>query len=417
MREKLTRRSIFQLGLPLCLGGCASDAGGDARKEENAEPTVELFSWWIAPSEADALDALIAVHSKSYPHEKIYNAAIDSGAKAKEVLAERLAANRPPDLYQENAYSLAAVMARNPGSLVSLTELFRSEGLFDVVLPEVISDVTLDGEIYSMPVNIHRENALHYNVKIFADLELDVPTTLEELLAVCDKLKQAGVTPLATSYQGWIQRVMFNSIAAASLGPAAFESYFLGKSELDEAAMGDAIDLLDNLLTNYVNDSATDPAFLWTDAADLLLNRQAAMFMHGDWAKGYLTQLGWEPGVGFGVVGAPGAADLFLYGVDVFALLAGDLEPDAAKDFLKTVASKEGQAAFNKLKGSSAIRLDADLDDLDVVARATIESQRNAKIRMLTRSKSAWDDAHQAFAITRDKAALIAAYRDNPPDK
>jgi glucose/mannose transport system substrate-binding protein len=417
MRQKLTRRSVFQLGLPLYLGGCAADAGNATHDSEGTDRTVELFSWWIAPSEADALDALVALHGENYPHEKIYNAAIESGAKAKEVLAERLAANRPPDLYQENAYNLAAVMAKNPGSLLPLTELFRSEGLFDAVVPEVINDVTLDGEIYSMPVNIHRENALHYNVEIFTELGLDVPTTLEELLATCETLKQAGITPLATSYQGWIQRVMFNSIAAASLGPSAFQSYFLGQSELDETAMGAAIDVLDNILTSYVNDSATDPEFRWTDAADLLLNKQAAMFIHGDWAKGYLTQLGWKPGVGFGVVGMPGATDLFLYGVDVFALLAGGPEPEAAKDFLKTVASKPGQAAFNKLKGSSPIRLDGAMDDLDVVGQGTLESLRNAKVRMLTRSKSVWDDAFQAFALTRDKDALLGVYRDNPPDK
>ncbi|MGC4067763.1 MAG: ABC transporter substrate-binding protein [Polyangiaceae bacterium] len=72
------------------------------------------------------------------------------------------------------------------------------------MIPDVIDDVTIDGKVYGMPVNIHRENTLLYNKQIFDDNGLEPPTTVEEFLTVCDKLKAAGVTPVATAYQGWI---------------------------------------------------------------------------------------------------------------------------------------------------------------------------------------------------------------------
>lgn len=417
MHRKLSRRHVFQLGVPLSfyVAGCATDDDGADDPGKTRQRQVELFSWWIAQSEADALQALIDVHHSEYPHESIYNAAVDSGAEAKAILAERLAQDQPPDIYQENAYNIGAFLEKNPEGLVSLSQFFADEGLLDVVVPEVIADVTFNGEISAMPVNIHRENALLYNKKIFTDLELEIPTTLDELFSVCATLKEAGITPIAASHQGWIVRMIFNALASSSLGPAAYKSYFNGKSELDEAAMRTVYGLLDDILTNYVNESASDPEFGWTDAADLLLAGEAAMFIHGDWAKGYLTSLGWEPGKGFGVVGMPGATDFFLYGVDVFALVSGGPEPEAAKDFLRTVASKAGQTAFNKIKGSSPIRLDTDPDELDEVARATLEDLRNAKLRMLTRSKAVWDEALAKFAVDRDQDALLAAYVDNPP--
>jgi len=417
MPRPLSRRQVLQLAVPLCVGGCSNGNSDSAAQAQSGVEQVTLFSWWIAPSEADALQALIAVHNEKYPKERIYNAALESGVKAQEALDANLAAGTPPDLFQESAYNLGGFLAANPATLVPLSDFFSAHGLLDVIVPEVIADVTFNGEIWAMPVNIHRENALHYNKKIFADLSLAVPTTLPELLATCDQLKAAGIIPLATAYDGWIIRILFNGLAAASMGPAAFESYFTGKTAIDEGAINQAIDLLDNVLTNYVNASANQPTFLWTDAANLLLNGQAAMFIHGDWAKGYLTQVGWKPGVGFDVVGMPGAADLFLYGVDSFALPNGGPQPEAAKHFLETVASAEGQIAFNKLKGSSTVRLDISPDQFDPAGQATLADLRNAKIRMLTRSKSVWDDAFHAFASSRDKAALLSVLIDNPPDK
>jgi glucose/mannose transport system substrate-binding protein len=411
------------LGLPLYLAGCGGDesqlpddtSGGGAGNEPDEETPVTLFSWWVAPGEADALSALIALHNVDYPNEKVSNAAIASGELARDVLDEQLAAGTPPDLFQENAYDMASFLRDNPGSLTPLTDLFEELGLFDVVVPEVIEDVTIDGEVYSMPVNIHRENVLHYNKQLFEEQGLEPPTTLEGLLATCDAFKAAGITPLAMSNKGWVLRILFNALAAASMGAQAYNDYFSRKSELDEAAMRSAIELLGKFLDEYVNESASEEAFEWTDAADLVLNGEAAMFIHGDWAKGYLTQQGFEPGVRFDVVGMPGASELFLYGVDVFGLPAGAPHEEAAKHFLRTVASKEGQVAFNKVKGSSPIRLDTKIDNLDPAGRATLKDLQNAELRMLTRSNEAWDVALAEFAVNRDVDALINAYIDNPP--
>jgi ABC-type glycerol-3-phosphate transport system substrate-binding protein len=139
------------------------------------------------------------------------------------------------------------------------------------------------------------------------------------------------------------------------------------------------------------------------------------MFIHGDWAKGYLVQLGWTPGEGFGVFAMPGATDLFFYGVDVFALVNGSPHEAAARDFLRTVASKDGQVAFNEIKGSSSIRLDVDESRLDVVAQGTLADLRRAKVRLLVRRRDEWDPALALFAKGRDKDALLKVFSDFPP--
>jgi glucose/mannose transport system substrate-binding protein len=266
-----------------------------------------------------------------------------------------------------------------------------------------------------MPVNMHRENALFYNKQIFADNDLEPPTTVAEFFEVCEALKAAGVTPVATSYQGWIQRIMFNSLAMGVMGAQEFGDQWNARKPLDQAALGDAIDNLDRVLTDYANQPA-DMDFGWTQAADMVHDGEAAMFFHGDWAKGYFVQLGWTPNTDFGVVGAPGAADMFWYGVDVFALPTGAPHADAARDFLSTVASIDGQVGFNRIKGSSPMRLDVPSSRLDDMGKDVLADLQGAAVRSVVRNKDAWDTALSAHAMDRDKDALIQAYLDNPPE-
>jgi glucose/mannose transport system substrate-binding protein len=422
MMSKTLRFTAIYTGLALATAACGggsgnNDGGGTGGAPSNTgTTTVELFSWWTAPGEAEALQALVDLQKTRFPKERIYNAAADSGTDAKAALKARLADNHPPDLFQENAHDMRVLLDANPGKVEALDDFFAEQGLMSAIVPEIIDEVTVEGHIYSLPVNVHRENSLFYNKQIFAKNGLEPPTTLAQFFTVCEALKKAGVTPVATSQQGWITRILFNSLAMGSMGPEAFRDYWSGKSVLDEAAMGKAVDALDHVITDYANDTS-DPDFGWTQAAESVFEGKAAMFLHGDWAKGYFVQLGWTPDVDFGVVGAPGAADLFWYGVDVFALPTGAPHSSAAHDFLSTVSSVAGQVAFNSIKGSSPMRLDVPPTDLDPMGQKVLADLNGAKIRMLVRSKDAWDTALSTFTMTHDKAALVQAYKDNAPDK
>jgi glucose/mannose transport system substrate-binding protein len=399
------------------LGAVGCDSGGGSMPTGtggSTETTIELFSWWIAPGEAEALQALIDLNKTNHPNERIFNAGAVSGMNARDLLAQRLADNNPPDLFQQNAHDLRTFHAANPGVLTPLDDFFASQGLNAAMLGDIISNMTVDGHIYSMPVNIHRENTLFYNKQIFAAHNLQPPTTIAELMQVCATLKAAGVTPIATAHQGWILRIMFNTLAMGSMGADKFHAYMTGGPR-DDAALNAAIDVFGNVLANYVNASASGASFGWTEAAGEVAAGRAAMFLHGDWAKGYYLQQGWTPGVDFGVVGAPGASNMFWYGVDTFSLPVGAPHAAAARDFLATVGSIAGQVAFNKLKGSSPIRTDVPLSQLDPEGRATLMDLMNANFRMLVVNHDAWDTAMVAFAQTGDKAALFQAYVDNPP--
>lgn len=424
--KKWNTRGVAQVCAAAALVACSSEgdpadgntgAGGSGGGGNESEDVVEIFSWWIAPGEAEALQALVDVHKEHHQNSRIFNAAEESGDQARARLAERLDLGEPPDLFQENAHELPSFIAEHSGLLRPLDSFLDRMGYDQMILGEVLENVSVDGSVYAMPVNLHRENTLYYNAQLFADHDLAPPATLEEFFDACATLEAAGVAPVATANQGWILRIMFNTIAMGSMGPDAYQLYFSGQGTGESTALRQAITDYARVVEEYINADWNSEAFGWTQAAQAVFDGDAAMFLHGDWATGYFEQLGWTPGVDFGALSAPGASDLFLYGVDAFAMPADGPNPEGAELFLETVGSEEGQISFNRIKGSSPMRLDVDASQFDAIGQETIEALRDASIRMLTPAWTDWDDAFAAYGMSGDEDALYQFFVDTYPGR
>jgi glucose/mannose transport system substrate-binding protein len=405
-----TRRTFGFLTLMLCTSlATACGGGGDDAPAENGDgdgdggasgaDTVEITSWWSGPGEAEALSALLEVHEERNEGVNIFNSNESDGSASELTIEQRLEAGDPPDAFQENIHDIPAILAEFPDSLEPLDDLFEENGWNAVFLPEVLDAITIDGNIYAMPVGVHRENAVFMNEAIFTEHDLAAPTSIEELMTVCEALAAEDVTCLATGGQGWIVRIMFLDIVMGTMGGAAFQEFFAGEGDPDDPLFAEAVDHLQTILDNYINqdlwvtsdcvdmngdpiDRCLDPSFGWQEASQALFDGEAAMFMHGDWAGGYVQQLGWEAGVDYSVVGAPGASDTFLFGVDTFALPADAANKEGALAFFETIGSLEGQAAFNNIKGSTPVRLDADPESLTPVGKKALEDLNAASVVM-----------------------------------
>jgi len=344
---------------------------------------------------------------------RTFNAFVGRSPAMQKTLADRLAAGDPPDLLQVNAREIRQLRQRFPAALDNLDSLFDAMALRAAIFPELIDEGTSGGHLVALPINFHRENSLFYNKAIFDAHHLKPPRTVAELVELCAPLKAAGITPLATSHQGWILRIMFNAIAAGHMGGAAFRDYFTGRNTAGEARLREALVIFSDLIHRCVNPDAAEPGFGWVNAAQTLFNGDAAMFIHGDWTKGYLTRIGWRPGIDFGVVAAPGNDGLFLYVSDAFAIPTGAKNQAGAREFLRVASSLAGQVAFNSIKGSSPIRPDVPTDALDPVARATLADLQHAQIRMPSPNIDALDAAFAKLVADDDTEAaahVIAEY-------
>jgi glucose/mannose transport system substrate-binding protein len=258
---------------------------------------------------------------------------------------------------------------------------------------------------------VHRNNAFIYNLQLLNKHGLRPPTTIAELLDVCAKLKAAGVTPIATPLDAWIMRFLYLDLLSGVVGAMDFGAFIRHELAVTapkmQAGITEATDLFVRVLTEFVDMNAARAAsYDWTTAVDAIHSNKAAMMFLGDWVKGYLVHLGWDPGVDFGVSGPPGASDLFVYGADTFARPTMAPHPKCAGDFLSVVASKQAQVAFNRQKGSTPMRTDV-RDLLDVPGQKNLDDLVNAKVRLPGIDNAQWDAAMAAYVKSGDKAALL----------
>lgn len=332
----------------LTLSACG---GGGAQK-------VEVFSWWTGGGEAAGLEAMIKVFNAQNPNVEFINAAVAGGAgtNARAVLATRLQAGDPPDSWQGHAGQelIGTYVAGN--QIQPLNSLYEEEGWLAVMPATLIPLISDNGNIYSVPVNIHRANVMWYNPAVLSANGVAVPTTMDEWFAAMDTLQAAGVTPLALGEQ-WTKMHLMETVLLGTLGPDKYNGLWTGATDWGGADVTAALENFQKALTYTNSDSAS---LSWQDASQLVINGDAAFNVMGDWAEGYFRELGKSPMADYGWAPVPGSVGVFQFLSDSFVLAVGAPDEEGAMAWLKIAGSKEGQEAFNPVKGSICARTDCD---------------------------------------------------------
>jgi glucose/mannose transport system substrate-binding protein len=316
---------------------------------------LEIFSWWTAGGEADALSALFAVYHKRYPGAQIVNATVAGGAgtNAKAVLKTRMLGGNPPDSFQVHAgHELIDTWVKT-GYMEPLTGLFRSEG-WDRAMPRGLIDIlSYQGQVWSVPANIHRANMLWYNKQVLADNGLAPPRTFEEFFKVADALKPKGIVPLVLGdKEGWEAGHTFETVLIGTLGADGYRGLWTGKTPWTSPGVARALETFKRMLA-YVN--SDHAALTWDEAAQYITSGKGAMQIMGDWTAGWFTSKNFA---GYGWAPAPGDGNVYDALSDSFGLPKRVRDREAALAWLRVVGSREGQEAFNPLKGSICARTD-----------------------------------------------------------
>jgi glucose/mannose transport system substrate-binding protein len=418
MKKSLTFRfAVVLLILSTILAACGTPKSNE----------VEVFSWWTGGGEAAGLEAMIKVFNAENPKITFNNAAVAGGAgtNARAVLASRLQAGDPPDSWQGHAGQELIGTYVKDSKIEPLNDLYKEQGWESVMPATLIPLISQNGNIYSVPVNIHRANVLWYNPKLLSDNGIAVPASIDEWLAAMETLKGAGVTPLALGEQ-WTKMHLMETVLLGTLGADKYNGLWDGKTDWGSADVTKALENY-NKIVGYAN---TDSASLtWQDASQLVVNGNAAFNVMGDWAEGYFRELGKTPQTDYGWAPVPGTGGTFQFLSDSFVLAVGAKHPDAATAWLKVAGSKAGQEAFNPVKGSICARTDCDKSLFGVYLQSAMDDwSSNTVVGSLTHGvvandswKSEIDTALGAFVGSMDvntfQAALVAACKSSGPCK
>ncbi|WP_425146028.1 ABC transporter substrate-binding protein [Deinococcus sp.] len=340
---------------------------------------LEIFSWW-AGDEGPALAALVKMYEAQYPGVKVDNATVTGGAgtNAKAVLKTRMLGGDPPDSFQVHAGQELTGTWVVADRMDDLSSLYKSEGWAAKFPKAVIDLVSYKGGIYSVPVDVHRSNVMWYVPATLKKYGVSAPTSWSQFVSTCATLKAKGMATPMVMGENWTQQMIWESVAVGVLGPKGWSDLWSGKLKFTDPRVVGTFTTYGKVLDCANKDAS---GLSWQQATDRLLAGQAAFNIMGDWAAGYFTTTKkLKPGTDFAWSASPSTNGTFIMLADSFGLPKGVKDKAEVMNWLKLLGSKEGQDAFNPLKGSIAARTDSDVSKYSVYSQSAAKDWKSKTI-------------------------------------
>jgi glucose/mannose transport system substrate-binding protein len=330
---------------------------------------AEVIHWWTSSSESAAVKVIAENYRKAGGNW--VDTAIAGADQARAVAINRIVGNNAPTAAQFNTTKQFLDLVEQ-GMLNNVDDVAKSEG-WDKLLPEtVLNVIRIDGHYYAVPVNIHMQTWLWYSKAAFKKAGIaKEPSSVDEMFAALDKLKAAGLIPLAHGGQAWQETIVFQAMLTNVGGKELYLSVIRDRDQkaINSEAFKKVL-LAFKRMQSYIDPSS--PGRNWNDATALLISGKAGMQIMGDWVKGEFAAAKQVAGKDFGCIAGltPNSPYLIQGDAFVFPRTTNPGTVKAQKLLAKVLLNPNTQLDFNKLKGSIPIRSDIDPSSMDICAQA-----------------------------------------------
>jgi raffinose/stachyose/melibiose transport system substrate-binding protein len=370
----MTRRGLLQRGAALGLGTTA--LGGVlgsriAAAQESGEP-AELAVWLTEdPGTANAVTELIAEYAQVNPNVTITTTFTGSDI-VNPTLIPALNAGEGPDVWMGGTGPGQPAAIIEAGHALDLTPYFCELGWNEIIPEGIVNYTSSDGKLWAVGDAVET-TVMFYNKDIFAQNNLEVPTTWEELMTVCDTLSQAGFAmPIglggADKYPiSWWQSMLWGRYA----GPEVIDNVMFGEGRWDEEPFVQATAKLKELSDSGCFGS-NPLAEIQDDVEARLWRGEIPMVYVGPWVI--------EPGIQalgadiskFGVFQAPPAEGKPIYPTEDIGtgwyINAKSEHPDVAVDLLNFLLFREESRQKLLESGSSVPVGELNLEGVELPA-------------------------------------------------
>lgn len=354
---KMTKIAAVAVGLAAAMSASAGE--------------VEVLHYWTSGGEAKSVAELKKIMQGKGHTWRDFAVAGGGGDSAMTVLKSRVISGNPPSAAQTKGPAIQEWASE--GVLANMDTLAKAEK-WDDLLPKVVADVMkYKGAYVAAPVNVHRVNWMWGSSEALKKAGVAaMPKTWDEFFAAADKLKAAGLVPVAHGGQNWQDFTTFESVVLGVGGPKFYQDALV---KLDDKAINS--DTMKKSLETFRRIKGyTDPGAPgrdWNLATAMLIQGKAGFQLMGDWAKGEFLAAGKAPGKDFLCAAAPGSANAFTFNVDSFILfkLKDAAAQKAQSDLASAIMSPAFQEVFNLNKGSIPVRAGQPMDKFDDCAKAS----------------------------------------------
>jgi raffinose/stachyose/melibiose transport system substrate-binding protein len=174
----------------LALAGCSSTGGETADGPVTLTLLADNSESTLLPTQA-LVDAFMAEN----PDITIEVETRPQGAEGDNTVKTRLSTGEMTDIFQYNSGSL--LMALNPDSTVLNLE---GEEFLGSLSQTFIDAVSTDNGVYGVPMGTAMGGGVLYNIGIYEELGLEIPTTWDEFMSNSEAVKEAGYAGVIQTY-------------------------------------------------------------------------------------------------------------------------------------------------------------------------------------------------------------------------
>lgn len=179
------------------------------------------------------------------------------------------------------------------GNLLDLTDFWSEQVAAGTMNSDFASAFTFDDQTYAVPFLVSYW-PVFYNVKVFDELGLSVPTTWDELTEVADALVANDVTPFYASVDGrWPAFIWFEEFLIRT-DPEFYERLVAGEESYTDPLVMEAMQEWGEWIEKGYFSDLDVP--VGDEAASMLANGDTAMVLLGTWFNGSFDVAGMTPG-------------------------------------------------------------------------------------------------------------------------
>lgn len=323
---------------------------------KDADGTVNVYHWWTAGGEKDAIESVVDGFSDSYPNIRARSNAIPGGAGGAMVMKVKVLqqAGKSPETFQAHPGQEIEPYLTS-GLLLNLNQVWDYADIASRALPGLEDLCTAsDGNRYIVPIGIHKSNVIFYNIHVFEKYGVEIPDhqdiTWDEFWSICDQLSAAmpdGEYPIDLGdRKGWPACQVFEDIMMGT-DPQIYEDFINGNYDVEDvtAVLSTYSRLMDYVAPDH---SSRD----WYETSGQLVAGTYAMQIMGAWMQPLMTSMGQVYGEDYGVFTFPGTAGWFGMCIDGFVVSNDSADVEAGLRWAYSMSTPEVQTAFSTLKES-----------------------------------------------------------------
>lgn len=339
------------------VGDTSAVAETEATGEEE-KITLKLFHNWVNVDETPYFEDIAAEFEASHPNVDIVIENVgdpDYTSKLKVMLGT----DDAPDIFFSWSGEFGQKFIR-AGSVLDLSEYYEADAEWkDSFIQAALVPFSNNDGIYGVPVRVDCKMMV-YNKKLFEQYNVEVPTTWEEFLDVCQIFKDAGIIPLALgNLEPWASCHYISTFNGQCVPVETREAdYNYSTGEFTDAGYVEALNMLKTLNDKGYFTANTNAMDFDMARNDFFIDQAAMTYMQSIEFKRCA-----ENNVDAGVFALPapsdaaGSKNLITGSPDGFMVSSQCEHPELAVEFLKLMTSHDWQEKMiTQLSSPAAIQ-------------------------------------------------------------